>query len=31
VVELLAAELGWDGERQSREMADALERINKGI
>ncbi len=31
VAELLAAELGWDGERQSREMADALERISKGI
>ena len=31
VVELLAAELGWDGEWQSREMADALDRINKGI
>ena len=31
VVELLAAELGWDAERQKREMADALKRIETGI
>ncbi|MGH2619867.1 MAG: FAD-dependent oxidoreductase [Anaerolineales bacterium] len=31
VVELLAAELGWDAERRGREMVDALKRIGTGI
>jgi glycerol-3-phosphate dehydrogenase len=31
VVELLAAELGWDGARRSREITETLKRIDKGI
>ncbi len=31
VVELLAAELDWDGGRRRRELAEGLERIEKGI
>jgi len=31
VVELLAAELNWDGDRQRRERVDALKRIETGI
>jgi len=31
VVELLAAELGWDGARRRREITEALERIDDGI
>ena len=31
VAELLAAELGWDGERRRREMKEALERLERGL
>jgi glycerol-3-phosphate dehydrogenase len=31
VVGLLAAELGWDAARRSREITETLERIDKGI
>jgi glycerol-3-phosphate dehydrogenase len=31
VVELLGGELGWDGARRRRELAEVLERIEKGI
>jgi len=31
VVELLAAELDWDSERQRREVAEALKTLERGL